>query len=481
MEKMMANILIIDDEEYIRDILSVRVQRLNHKAFSAGTIRQGAEMIKKAKFDLVFLDVNLPDGNGLDLLQTIKKNPFSPEVIIITAVGSHEGAEIAIKNGAWDYLNKPLKKEDITLRIERALEYRKIKKKEGEPIILDTDSIIGKSQAIKKCLKQVAQCVSNRSDILLSGETGTGKEVFARAIHDNCDLTGNNFIVVDCAAMPESLAESVLFGHVKGAFTGADKSSEGLVVEADKGTLFLDEIGELPLSLQTTFLRVLQERKFRPVGSTTEKQSDFRLICATNRDLDQMVSKGTFRKDLLHRIRTFDIILPPLKERKTDIQDLSAFYIKDLCSKHNLNTKVLLPETIEFLESYDWPGNVRELVHTIERAILNEPESTLLYPFSLPDHIRVNYVKQGMPDKKNIGHNAENTTLESIIFSYIDKDATMNLKDFRNFFLEKIEKIYLKSILSNNGWNIEKTAKILGLRKNRIYVLIKKYGFKRHR
>lgn len=474
----MANILIIDDEEYIRDVLSVRVQRLNHKAYSAGTIKQGAEMIRNAKFDLVFLDVNLPDGNGLDLLQAIKQNPLSPEVIIITAVGSHEGAEMAIKNGAWDYLNKPLKKEDITLRINRALEYRNIKGKKGKPIVLETESIIGKSQAIKKCLKQIAQCVSGRSNVLLSGETGTGKEVFARAIHDNSNLTGNNFIIVDCAAMPESLAESMLFGHVKGAFTGADKASEGLIVEADKGTLFLDEIGELPLSLQATFLRVLQERKFRPVGSPHEKQSDFRLICATNRDLDQMVSKGTFRRDLLHRIRTFDIVLPPLRERKTDIKELSAFYINDLCLKHNLNTKVLLPETVDCLESYDWPGNVRELIHTIERAILNEPESSFLYPFSLPAHIRVSFVKQGMPDNQTTDHHMDNTTLESILFSYIDTDATPTLKDFRALFLDKIEKIYLKTILSNNRWNIEKAAKISGLGKNRIYVLIKKYNLK---
>jgi two-component system, NtrC family, response regulator len=479
MEEMMGNVLIIDDEEYIRDILSIRVQRLNHKAYSAGTIKQGTQMLRNAVFDLVFLDVNLPDGNGLDLLQTIKQNPFSPEVIIITAVGSHEGAEIAIKNGAWDYLNKPLKKEDITLRIERALEYRKIKDKKGEAIVLETESIIGKSQAIKKCLKQIAQCVSGCSNVLLSGETGTGKEVFARAIHDNCSLTGSNFIIVDCAAMPESLAESVLFGHVKGAFTGADKASEGLVIEADKGTLFLDEIGELPLSLQTTFLRVLQERKFRPVGSPHEKQSDFRLICATNRDLDQMVSKGTFRRDLLHRIRTFDIALPPLRERKTDIQDLSTFFIKDLCSKHNLKTKVVLPETVDLLESYDWPGNVRELIHTLERTILNEPESSLLYPFSLPDHIRVNFVKQGMQSHQVHKHDIENRTLESTLFSYIDTDTTPNLKDFRNLFLEKIEKVYLKSVLSSNKWNIEKVAKISGLGKNRIYVLIKKYGLKK--
>ncbi len=473
----MANILIIDDEEYIRDILSVRVEGLNHSASSAATIRQGMKLLKKEKFDLVFLDVKLPDGNGLDLLQTIQQIPSRPEVIIITAVGNLQGAEIAIKNGAWDYLNKPLKKEDIILRIDRALAYRKAKKK-GKPVVIETESIIGKSTALKKCLEQIAHCVSGRSNVLLSGETGTGKEIFAKAIHDNCSLTGNNFIVVDCAAMPKTLAESVLFGHIKGAFTGADKASDGLVADADKGTLFLDEIGELPLSLQTTFLRVLQEKKYRPVGSSKEKQSDFRLISATNRDLDQMVSHGTFRRDLLHRIRTSHIELPPLRKRKADIEDLSVFYIKDICVKHNLKAKVLLPETFDFLESYDWPGNVRELIHTIEQTILNDLESPFLYPYSLPDNIRLNFLKQGLPTQQNLVHQVENDALKTLLFSIIDKDTPPNLKDLRNLFLDKIEKVYLKRILSKNGWDIKTTAKILGVGNNRVYVLIKKHDLK---
>lgn len=477
MGRHMANILIIDDEEYIRDILCARAESLNHKADAAGTIRQGLELIENNNFDLVFLDIQLPDGSGLDMLQTIRQLPEKPEVIVITAVGSLKGAEIAIKNGAWDYLNKPLKKEDIILRIDRALAYREIKKKK-KTVVLDTGTIIGKSPAIKKCLEKVAQCVSGRSNVLLSGETGTGKEVFAKVIHDNCSLTKDNFIIVDCAAMPRTLAESVLFGHIKGAFTGADKASDGLVAAADKGTLFLDEIGELPFSLQATFLRVLQERRYRPVGSPHEKSSDFRLISATNRDLDQMVSEGTFRRDLLHRIRTSHIVLPPLRERKTDIQDLAVFYINQFCMKHHLNAKTLLPETLDFLKSHDWPGNVRELIHTIEQSILNEPDSPLIYPYSLPDPIRLNFVKQGLPDQLHPEQSAENASLESIIFSSIDKKQLPNLKQVRNFFVDKIEKVYLKRILSDNGWDVEKTAKILGVGRNRIYVLIRKYNLK---
>lgn len=477
MEKVMANILIIDDEEYIRDILSARVQGLNHTARTAATIRQASELIEAHRFDLVFLDILLPDGNGLDLLQTIRQQPPSPEVIIITAAGGLKGAEIAIKNGAWDYMNKPLKKEDIILRIDRALAYREIKKK-SRPRILKTESIIGKSPAIKKCLEQITQCIASRSNVLLSGETGTGKEVFAKAIHDNCSLTGDNFIIVDCAAMPKTLAESVLFGHVRGAFTGADKASEGLVATADKGTLFLDEIGELPFSLQATFLRVLQEKSYRPVGSSIEKRSDFRLISATNRDLDQMVSEGTFRKDLLHRIRTFHIELPPLRDRQSDARELSAFYIKKLCAKHQVSDKTFLPETLDFLESYDWPGNVRELIHTVEQTILNEPDSPFVYPYSLPDPIRLNYVKQHLPDLKESQNIIKHDSFESFLLSAIDRDNLPNLKELRNLFFEKIERTYLKAVLSQTGWDIDKTGQILGVGKNRVYVLIRKYDLK---
>jgi len=471
----MAKILIIDDEEYIRDVLSIRVQKLNHEAADAPTLEQGHSLLENETFDLVFLDVNLPDGNGLDLLKALKQKPSSPEVIIMTAVGNLEGAELAIRNGAWDYMNKPLKKEDIIFRVNRALDYRRMKQKTVLPALMKTGAIIGKSPAIKNCLQQMARCALSDSNVLLTGETGTGKEVFSKAIHENCPVTGDNFIVVDCAAMPESLAESALFGHVKGSFTGADKASDVLVLKAHKGTLFLDEIGELPFPLQGKFLRVLQEKKFRPVGGSIEKESDFRLISATNRDLDEMVSRGTFRKDLLHRIRTFLIELPPLRERKTDIQDLATFYVQKFCTRHKLNSKVLLPETLAMLEFYDWPGNVRELIHTLERAVLYEPESPLIFPLFLPDHIRINFLKQDLTSQAIPGNM---NSLESLLLSFLSNDPIPDLKDFRNSILEEIERVYLKRILLKNNWDIEKTAQISGLSKNRVYVLIKKYDLK---
>ena len=463
----MANILIIDDEEYIRDILSIRIESMNHKASQASTLKQGLQMIREEPFDLIFLDVNLPDGNGLDLLPEIQQHPLKPEVIIITAVGNYEGAEIAIKNGAWDYMTKPLKKDDIILRIKRAVDYCSMKKNRIQPVMLETASIVGKSPAIKNCLNKVAQCACSTSNVLLFGQTGTGKEVFAKAIHDNCQETNENFIVVDCAAMPKELTESVLFGHVKGAFTGANKASEGLIQKADKGTLFLDEIGELPLSIQGAFLRVLQERKFRPVGSSSEKSSDFRLISASNRNLDDMVEQGTFRKDLLYRLKTFYIELPPLCERKEDIQDLSMYYMNKLCNKYSLKNKGLLPETLEFLESYDWPGNVRELINTIESAIVCEPDSTVIYPLFLPDRIRINFAQQDMTVSEESKHPG--------LYNLLDSCQTPSLKDFRNSVLDKFEPVYLEHLLSQTQWDLEKAAEISGLSKNRIYVLIKKY------
>lgn len=475
----MARILIIDDEEYIRDILSSRVEELNHTPLTAENLKQGVQMIRKNEFDVVFLDVRLPDGNGLEILPFIKQQASSPEVIIITGVGSPEGAEMAIRNGAWDYLTKPLNKDDIILRINRAVEYREIKQKQGQTVLFHPGDLVGTSQAMKKCLKQAAQSCAGSSNVLIYGETGTGKELLAKAIHDNSIRSDSPFVVVDCAAMPESLVESVLFGHVKGAFTGADKASDGLILQADKGTLFLDEIGELPLSMQASFLRVLQERRFRPVGSSAEKNSDFRLISATNRDLDAMVEKGDFRRDLLHRIRTFAIETPPLRERQSDIQDIAACYVKKLCIKHGLPLKTILPETIELLEAYDWPGNVRELVNTIERAMLVEPDAAMLYPFFLPDHIRISFVKKGLPMKPPQDPGAVPGSLETLLTASIEQDKTPSLKEFRNSFLEKIEKIYLKNTLLKCSWDIEKTARISGLSKNRVYVLIKKYDLKR--
>jgi len=476
---MMANILIIDDEAYIRDILSSRVERMGHTPAAAATLDMGLHILNQDPVDLVFLDVNLPDGCGLDFLPQIKQSPSSPEVVIITAVGSAEGAELAIKNGAWDYIGKPFKKEEIILLIRRTLEYRNARLAQHKIPMLETDAIVGKSPLMKACICQVAQTAANTANVLIQGETGTGKELFARAIHDNCRLTHDNYIVVDCAAMPEALTESLLFGHTRGAFTGADAASEGLIKAADKGTLFLDEIGELPLSVQKAFLRVLQEKRFRPVGSSTELASNFRLISSTNRNLDQMVDQGTFRQDLLHRLKTFTIDLPPLRLHKEDISSLALHYMEKLCTKHNIPQKAMLPDTLKVLTAYDWPGNVRELINAIEKAILSEPDLPLLYPMFLPAGIRVSHANKDLWEKKALHPPADpivpGIPFESVLSLGNSPGQIPNLKNYRNTAIGKIETLYLRYLVQNTGGNLEEAARISGVTKNRLYFLIRKY------
>ncbi len=476
----MAKILIIDDEAYIRDVLSSRVERMGHIPAAAATLDQGMQILSRGGVDLVFLDVNLPDGSGLEALPLIKQSPSSPEVVIITAIGSTVGAELVIKNGAWDYIGKPFKKEEIILLVRRSLGYRNAKRQQNYPLVLNTDAIVGNSPLMKECIHQVAQSAANTANVLIQGETGTGKELFAKAIHDNCGLTNDNYIVVDCAAMPEALTESVLFGHKKGAFTGADTASQGLIKSADKGTLFLDEIGELPLSVQKAFLRVLQEKKFRPVGNSTEVTSDFRLISATNRDLEKMVDQGTFRKDLLHRLKTFAIELPPLRQHKEDINSLALHYMDKLCSKHGISKKALIPDTLRVLISHDWPGNVRELINAIEKAILSEPDLPLLYPMFLPARIRVSHANKYLREKKAVqagddGIDGDPPIVPTIPFESVlslgNSSQIPTLKTYRSKAIERIENVYLKYLIQHTHKDLEEAARISGISKNSLSFL----------
>lgn len=475
-------ILIIEDDEKIIKSLTERLGRLNHKVKSAVNADMGLQLLDKFDFELVFLDVNLPDGNGLDLLGQIREKPSKPDVVIMTGLGCSKGAEMAIKGGAWDYITKPFKADEINLLVKRAFDYRDKGKSVVKTVAVDRGLIVGESQEIKECINTIAHCAENKANVLILGETGTGKELFARAVHDNSHSITGDYVVVDCAALPESLTASLLFGHVKGSFTGADKDCGGLVKKADKGTLFLDEIGELPLNVQKSFLRVLQEKKFRPIGSSKEEKSDFRLISATNRNLEKMVEEGKFREDLFHRIKTISINLPALKERKDDIRVLTLHYIDRICKKYSLKTKALLPETLEILESYEWPGNVRELVNSIEKAVLCQPELPILYPMFLPDRIRINYAEKRMEMKtiKGIEVKPEAASSDTLFTSLYDGSEIIKFKDFKVKFNEKIENLYLKSILGTTGWDIDKAAEISGISKSRVYYYIKKYNIKNY-
>ena len=368
----MAEILIIDDDDLICQSMSHVARRQGHEVTCAHSIGAGMETASRQQFDLVFLDVRLPDGNGLEALPALKGTASSPEIVIMTGFGDPQGAELAIKSGAWDYIEKGSSAKEITLSLERALAYRKQKLGDGEcrnVVVLKRDEIIGNSPKLKACLDLIAQASVSDANVLITGETGTGKELFARAVHQNSRRADGCFVVVDCAALPETLIESLLFGHEKGSFTGAEQAREGLVRQAHRGTLFLDEIGELPLSMQKAFLRVLQERRFRPVGSQREVESDFRLVAATNRDLDLMVKQGKFRDDLLFRIRSFIIELPPLRERPEDVKELVRFFLDRLCERYGIAAKGVSPEFLKTMVAYPWPGNVRELANALESTV----------------------------------------------------------------------------------------------------------------
>lgn len=460
----MADILIIDDDEDMSFTLCRMVEHMGHTYSAAYTLRDGLQKASAGEFDVVLLDVRLPDGNGLGIIPQLQQNPIPPEIIIVTAYGDPGGAELALKSGVWDYLTKPLSMDDLRLALGRAHQYRQQKKRCATPVAVQRSGIIGDSRQMNNCIDKMAQAASMDAGILITGETGTGKELFARAIHANSARADGNFVAVDCTALPEQLVESILFGHAKGAFTGADKAQDGLIKEADGGTLFLDEIGELPLDPQKTFLRVLQEHRFRPVGMRKEIRSDFRVIAATNQDLDAMIKKGLFRKDLLFRIRALVIGLPPLRERTEDIKELVLYHTARFCDRYGIGPKGFSPECLEILKNYSWPGNVRELVNTLENAITAARMEPTLYAKHLPLEIRI--------QMKSI---ALGKTLSKPGEKEYDEGGVLRLPQM-NIFISRAKRQYLKDLMRQTNGNIHRACTTSGLSKSTLYNLLKKHG-----
>ncbi len=463
----MSRILIIDDDRLICDAISNAVKRMGHTVASASTIRDGLQAARSEAFDLVFLDVKMPDGNGLDILPGIRDTASSPEVIIITGFGNPDGAELAIKNGAWDYIEKPCSLQAMTLPLMRALQYREEKQTRGKLVHLKREGIVGSSRAMQTCLDLVAQAGGSDANVLITGETGTGKEIIAQAIHKNSRRAGKDFVVVDCAALPETLVESILFGHEKGAYTGADRSREGLITQANGGTLFLDEVAELPLSVQGSFLRALQERRFRPIGRKEEVTSDFRLIAASNRDLPELVKNRAFREDLLFRLQAFTIELPPLRDRREDIRELIRHYVPKLCENYGIPEKRISVELIDVMMRYQWPGNVRELIHALERSISGATQDPVLFPKHLPTNIRVGVARASVGETSN-GDSAPGPAG--------GPKPLPQLQQYREDAILQAEQQYLKELLSLTEGNIPKACSVSGLSRSRLYALLKKYN-----
>lgn len=469
----MARILIIDDDELICQSLSLVARQKGHEATSTYTLQEGLKKTTCEPFDVVFLDVNMPDGNGLDFLSKLPKLPTSPEIIIMTGYGDPHGAELAIKWGAWDYLEKGASVTEITLSLVRALQYRE-QKQLGSSIndapVLRRDGIIGNSVRLLECLDLVAQAAGSDSSVLITGETGTGKELFAWAVHQNSNRRNKSFVVVDCAALPENLIEGMLFGHEKGAFTNADHAREGLISQAHGGTLFLDEIGEMPLSLQKVFLRVLQEHRFLPLGSNREVESDFRLVVATNRNLDEMVKNGDFRSDLLFRISAFVIDLPSFRDRPEDIKELARYHTDRICEHYGTPTKEFSPDFLKMLAAYSWPGNVRELVNTLERTIAAARNELILFPKHLPIHLRIEVTKTTIKREAPFQPPTELSGTSPL----------PQLHELRDSIYSNAEKQYLHDLMALTENNVAEACRVSGLSLSRFYALLKKQGIQLH-
>ncbi len=459
----MARILIIDDDPMFCDLLAAMVQKMEHEVTLAHALKDGWHKISNEAFDVVFLDVHMPDGNGLDLLPLIQKPPSAPEVIIMTGTGDPDGAEIAIKNGAWDYIQKPASMHMMILPMVQALQYRAAKRSARPLADLKMEGVVGSSSQIRSCFEMVGQAARSEANVLIRGETGTGKELIAWAIHRNSSRAERSFVVVDCAALADTLVESILFGYEKNAFTGAEKPRDGLIKQADGGTLFLDEVGELPPSIQKAFLRVLQEHRFRPVGGQKEVASEFRLVAATNRDLGEMAKSGHFRSDLYFRLQGMVIELPPLRDRGDDIKELASYHLKRLCQKYGLEKKEFAADFFQAISLYYWPGNVRELVNTIENIIATARYDPIIYPKHLPTEIRVKIART----MSGLGLAVDEETK-----SQPSNWEFPSLHDYRGM----MEKEYLNGLLRKTGNNIPEACRLSGISRSRLYALLKLHG-----
>ena len=382
MKSYSGTILVIDDDLDIQEVIRDRLESLRYRVLVASNGKEGLELFENQSPQIVLLDIEMPDMNGLEVLKEIRKRENDATVVMITAYGTIERAVQAMKEGAYDFIPKPFEPDHIALIVQKALE-RETLKREVEILSEEVGEryrqIVGQSPAISRALDLAKKAANSKATVLLLGESGTGKELFARGIHNWSERKGRPFVAINCVGLSKDLLESDLFGHEKGAFTGAHQLKKGKMELAHGGSVFLDEVGDISSELQTKLLRFLQEREFERVGGTKPISVDVRIIAATNRDLDGAVKEGRFREDLYYRLNVVPIVLPPLRERKHDIPALAHFYLRRFSLETKKNFTEVTREAQEKLLAYDWPGNVRELANVIERAVVwgEGPQLTL--------------------------------------------------------------------------------------------------------
>ncbi|HEY2745608.1 MAG TPA: sigma-54 dependent transcriptional regulator, partial [Polyangia bacterium] len=395
-ERSRTQLLVVDDDSAMRDFLSESLMDEGYRVDVAAGGRAGIERVRAGGVDLVVTDVKMPDMDGLDMLAEIRApaageaNP--PHVVVITAFGSIETAKRALKLGAHDYITKPFEIDDLLVAVEKALDERtlrrevaRLRKEVARPYRFE--NIIGKSAPMQDVFALIRRLSGSSANVLITGESGTGKELVARALHFNSPRAKKPFVPVNCAAIPDTLLESELFGYKRGAFTDARTDRQGQFVEADGGTLFLDEIGDLPPQLQAKLLRVLQERELRPLGAARPEKVDVRVLSATNRDLSQRMREGSFREDLFYRLNVIEVMLPPLRDRAEDVLPLSDHFLTEAAARTGKRIAAFTQAALKILLAYPWPGNVRELENVVERAVALA-ESDQIGPDDLPSQVR---------------------------------------------------------------------------------------------
>jgi two-component system response regulator PilR (NtrC family) len=455
----MANLLIVDDEPGMRQLLSHVFGRANHSVRAAENGAKALELLKQEPADLIVSDVKMPDMNGIELLRRVRE--FLPDtgVVMMTAFATVETAREAFKLGADDFIQKPFDVDEMKLIVEKALErlrllqenraFKRAQRERGR-----LDQIIGHSQKMQAVYQMIETVAQVQSTILITGESGTGKEMVARAIHNLSPRSDKPFMPINCGAFTETLLESELFGYTRGAFTGATANRKGLFEAADRGSIFLDEIGEMSPTMQVKLLRVLQERKVRPVGAHEETSIDARVIAATNRDLSAMVKQGSFREDLFYRVSVIPIELPPLRERREDIPELVEHFVQKFCTQSGRRLGIS-ERSNELLERYSWPGNVRELEHTIERAVALARTDNI-QPESLPQAV-TNYNPASVaPQESGLPEEGLNLVAH----------------------LEHLEKTYLLEALRRTGGNQTRAAEVLHLSVRSLRHLLDKHSIR---
>jgi DNA-binding NtrC family response regulator len=443
-----AKILVIDDDTSLRRVLEYNLQEEGYDVATASSGEDGLSQLEQFRPNLVITDMKMSGIDGLMVLKSVKERSTDTLVIIITAFGTIDVAVQAMKAGAYDYITKPFNREALKLTVRKALQFSDLteeNKRMKSELSDKTDfrTIVGSSKEMEKIFQMVGKVADTEAAVLITGESGTGKELIARSIHANSSRRNAPFVTINCAAIPRDLLESELFGHAKGAFTGAIKEKEGKFQLADGGTIFLDEVGELLLELQPKLLRALQEKEVEPVGSTKVQKLDVRIVSATNRNIGKAIADGTFREDLYYRLSVIEINLPPLRERREDIPLLLRYF----CIKHCIDQITFEKDALEALNMYTWPGNVRELENTVERLLIMRNSDTISIA-DLPDKFR---------EHKRPG------------------SALLQLPD-EGYSLEQLEREIVVEALERNGWNQTASARFLRIPRHTLIYRIEKYG-----